>query len=63
MKPSRNRYPLRKVVDWTYWIGSSTLETLECGHRQRARRDIAGETNAARRRCRACYAAAAKDTP
>lgn len=45
--------PLRRIVvhdfsDGCHW------EVLECGHRQLARQDIAGPTNAYRRRCKKC---------
>jgi len=41
--------PLRKIVD--YRAGK---EVLECGHEQWPRTDIAGDTNATRRRCIHC---------
>lgn len=39
--------PLRKIVGY-----DAGKEVLECGHEQHPREDIAGATNAARRRCR-----------
>lgn len=48
-----NRAPLRRVVDWETLKGIC-VETLECGHKQHRKKDIYGETNAVRRRCRKC---------
>src|SRR5947209_2328533 len=47
------KHPLRRV------IGEETIkgvvkERLECGHFQLPRRDMIGQTNALRRRCRQC---------
>lgn len=61
--------PLRRVVgrepaidtdpDGQTWTSpESVVEILECGHRQRERRDMVGPTNAVRRRCRTCRRAA-----
>lgn len=41
--------PVRKVVD-----AGGISEKLECGHRQHARTDMFGYTNATRRACRQC---------
>jgi hypothetical protein len=50
-----NRNPLRLIVTWTYEDRyDRVLETLSCGHTQRARCDAYGMTAATRRRCRAC---------
>lgn len=43
------RYPLRRIVG-----EEGGLEVLECGHKQRPRRDLVGVTNAVRRRCWRC---------
>lgn len=45
--------PLRKIVG-TDSYRSTTVEILECGHDQRVREDMIGETNAYRRRCVEC---------
>ncbi len=51
-----NTYPLRAIVDRvphpTY--AHVTLEELECGHLQHPRRDMIGQSHAARRRCQEC---------
>ena len=59
---SKNKYPLRKIVDGatrTRRIGKRDyefyVEKLECGHEQSPVTDIYGETNAERRRCKACW--------
>ena len=44
-----NKGPLRKVVGW-----DGEYEVLECGHKQRPVQDLAGPTNACRRRCKKC---------
>lgn len=44
------RYPLRKIVE-----REGMREVLECGHVVRQREDLAGPTNAFRRRCRQCH--------
>jgi hypothetical protein len=53
MKPDKRKYPLRKVVS-VISRGTLDFETLECGHEYRRREDIAGPTNAQRRRCWRC---------
>lgn len=58
-KPTRrertNRCPLRKIVGYIRDEESGCdRELLECGHSQRPRRDMIGETNASRRPCRGC---------
>jgi len=55
-KMGAKAYPLRKVVDIVPdpLFPSLTMELLECGHKQRARSDFIGPTNANRRRCRQC---------
>lgn len=45
--------PLRAIVSVEY-RGDVPYETLSCGHVQRAKHDLAGPTNAIRRRCRKC---------
>jgi hypothetical protein len=45
--------PLRKILA-TEFKGETPFELLECGHTQMAKRDIAGFTNAYRRRCWKC---------
>ena len=45
--------PLRKIVRHHYGRGT-WHEILECGHTQLPVRDLVGETNAERRRCRKC---------
>ena len=51
--------PLRRVTaTWTGPYGA--VEVLECKHELRAHRDMVGETAAARRRCGACLALAAR---
>ena len=65
-----NRDPLRKIVDYVWEplrLADGTIykdqfgdelrfkkEKLECGHIVSIKKDIFGETNAARRRCRQC---------
>lgn len=45
--------PLRKVVGADTYH-STTVEILECGHDQRQREDMIGDTYATRRRCVQC---------
>ena len=49
--------PLRRVTS-TRAGPYGAVEVLECGHELRVRRDMVGETVAARRRCGACLALA-----
>jgi hypothetical protein len=51
-----NSYPLRKIVGYAgdKKYPALTYELLECGHKMLPRRDMFGETNAYRRRCRKC---------
>ena len=51
--------PLRRVTA-TRAGPCGAVELLECGHELRVRRDMLGETVAARRRCGACLALAAR---
>lgn len=64
MKSENKRYQLRKIVGSQPVKVSQDLdgkptyllaEILECGHTQFPKRDIYGETNAVRRRCRQCF--------
>lgn len=55
-----HRGPLRRIVGGSY-DGPTFVEVLECGHTQLPVRDLIGETNAARRRCRKCKRGAAVD--
>lgn len=49
-------YPLRKIEDhWTNPSNGLVFEVLECGHKQRVKSDIYGETHPVRRRCRRCF--------
>jgi hypothetical protein len=48
------RCPLRHIVGEGIDEHGVNIETLECGHVVRRRQDFIGETNAVRRRCRAC---------
>jgi hypothetical protein len=45
--------PLRKITDKRNYR-NTVVEVLECGHEQRIREDMIGETNAYRRRCEQC---------
>lgn len=51
--------PLRRIIGYVGMPFQTakylrSLELLECGHAQAAVKDIYGETNATRRRCRGC---------
>lgn len=52
---NKNKYPLRKIIDYINDENGFQMEVLECGHKQYPVRDIYGETNAYRRRCKKCY--------
>jgi hypothetical protein len=59
--PRKETRPLRRVVGWikaSLVIPSAyhdaSWEVYECGHVRPPKRDIYGETNAARRRCELC---------
>jgi hypothetical protein len=67
-----NKPPLRKVVSIDIvpssqyfqketMPGETRVEKLECGHWQMPKRDIYGETNAYRRRCKKCLNGKPKD--
>lgn len=58
-----NRDPLRKIVGRDENEHGVPLEVLECGHKQPVRNDMIGPTNAYRRRCRRCAAAAPPSSP
>lgn len=55
-KGNQRTGPLRRIVDHVYTAEWPNLlqELLECGHTQLPVRDLIGETNAVRRRCRQC---------
>ncbi len=57
MKQTRNRYPLKKVVDRT----GAFQVLLECGHTANPSTDMYGETCPVRQRCRKCYNNLPKD--
>lgn len=46
--------PLRKIVARPRNEHGVEMETLECGHTIRVKRDLMGPTNAVRRRCPTC---------
>ena len=51
---AQNLAPLRRVVSEGINEHGVDTETLECGHTIHRKKDIAGPTNAYRRRCRHC---------
>lgn len=60
MRTNKNKYPLRKVIQRNLTgdykgIHFNRLHLLECGHMVPPSRDMYGELNSERQRCRLCF--------